>query len=178
MGQRYGGKVLGRQPSPGFRSPGAPPWLPLTRQPSEQPGALPAQVPSALAVSGVEKSLPHPRESSPRCCTGILCLDWEWPSFWPSSAFRGLSFVGVGLFWRTKEYKDLPDPPLPRGGGCPHQKQNLQSQPLHHLAGPPEGQVAGERATLRPRVKGKHPTEDEELSGARPGGRVLRSCLP
>ena len=43
----------------------------------------------------------------------------------------------------------------------------------------PEGQVAGERATLRPRVKGKkHLTEDEELSGARPGGRVLRSCLP
>ena len=38
--------------------------------------------------------------------------------------------------------------------------------------------MAGEGATLRPRVKGKQPTEDEELSGARPGRRVLQSRCP
>lgn len=38
--------------------------------------------------------------------------------------------------------------------------------------------MAGEGGALRPRVKGKQPTEDEELSGARPGGRVLQSHSP
>ena len=151
---------------PRIQKPRGPTLAPLTRQPSEQLVPLPAQVPSALAVSGVEKSLLHPQGSSPRCCTGNLCLDWEWPSFWPSSVFRGLSFVGVGLFWRRKEYEDLPDcPPTTKGRGLPPPKTKspVTAPSLSSRAcGAPEGQVGRSRQRMK---SCQEPGQEGESSG-------------
>lgn len=46
---------------PRIQKPQGPTLAPLTRQPSEHPAPLPAQVPSALAVSGVRSPYPIPR---------------------------------------------------------------------------------------------------------------------
>lgn len=147
------------------------PWAPIRA--ACTPGFPPHQPQLRLGVGG---GAPAPPPSiPPKVLPGTRVPRRGWPSPCPAFCLWGFSLVGAGLFWRGEEGRDLPDP-LIGEGSCPHRKQSFQSQPLHYLAGRrgPEGQVAGEGATLRPRVR-RQQTEDEALSGAGPGGRVLLS---